>query len=151
MEEFVKIGSYLPVKDENGRRPQFDQAGDRRPVEFEEYPRFAGLSIKVDPNASAETRRWVDGTVDNLKMMLGEGIATVTTINIEASFQSIAKQTVVALREDATGKLKTDQATLETFFKNFTEWRDIFPILGTIRHALDLPDAKKKNWSSLFA
>jgi len=150
VEEFVKIGTYLPVKDGNGRRPPFDEAGDRREVEFEEYPRLAGISLKVDPEVSAETRRFVEGTIDQLRSGIGGGMATIATMNWETSFQTIAKQTIVALRDDATSKVKTDQATLETFFKKFTEWADLFPILGTIRHALDLSDTKKKSWNSLF-
>jgi hypothetical protein len=150
VDEFVKIGVYRPVKDEKGARPAFDEAGERREVEFDQYARLEGVSIKIDPEVSAETRRVVDGTIARVRDGMGEGLATVEAINLESAFQSITKQTVVAIRDDESGKIKTDAATLETFFKKHMKYGDIFPILGTIRHALDLSSAKKKSWSSLF-
>jgi len=149
MDDFLAIGLYLPIKDDKGARPAFDEAGDARERECVAHQRLDGIEIKVDERASGKTRRFVDGTFAALERFQGK--PSVEADAEEDAFQKIVARTVTALREVESGKIIDDDKKRAEFFSTHVRRVDFIPILSTIQHGLELSDRKKKSWSSLFA
>jgi hypothetical protein len=148
MGKWVEIGEELPVKDQNGNRPDIDDEGNDREVEFVSYKPLEGIEVDINDMSSVGDRRWLDAMLDGLASRRSV-LSSTAAMDLEDGFTQAVERFVDGARhKDGTRELSKKEAV--GFLVEQCEHEDRIAVLFTLKRNSGLARSKKKSWNCRF-